>query len=126
MKTHNELNAIVASITYKPGWEIIFSSDSDGRPFIQIAASTLDSISNEMTAWKSGKSYLSPHMCTQEVVGAVFGQIRAAEEHEMKEFFRYKGASIFNPHLDPDVLAEVAKKKSSFNLRDNPMSMIEA
>ena len=65
-------------------------------------------------------------MCRQEIVAAVYGAIEKAELHEIREFFRYKGASIFNPHLDPDVLAEVAKKKSSFNVRENAMSMIES
>ena len=64
-------------------------------------------------------------MCRQEVVSAVYGAIEKAELHEIREFFRYKGASIFNPHLDPDVLAEVAKKKESFNMRDNAMTMEE-
>lgn len=76
-----------------------------------------------------GDFYIDAHqenwMCRQEVVGAVFGAIRAAEEHEMKEWFTYKGARIFNPHLDPDVLAEVARSKSSFNFRENAMSMEE-
>ncbi len=45
--------------------------------------------------------------------------------HEVREWFRYRGASIFNPHLDPDVLADVAKKKASFCVRENAMSMEE-
>jgi hypothetical protein len=64
-------------------------------------------------------------MCRQEVIAAVYGAIEKAELHEVREFFRYKGASIFNPHLDPDVLAEVARKRSSFNLMENAMSMDE-
>lgn len=44
---------------------------------------------------------------------------------EMREFFRYRGASIYNPHIDPDVLVDVARKASSFNMRDNAMSMTE-
>lgn len=65
-------------------------------------------------------------MCRQEIVGTAFGLIRDAEEHETREWFRYRGASIFNPHLDPDVLVEVARKKTSFVTRTNAMSMEEA
>ena len=64
-------------------------------------------------------------MCRQEVVGVVFSAIEKAELHEMREFFRYRGASIYNPHIDPDVLVAVAKKASSFNMRENAMSMTE-
>jgi hypothetical protein len=77
------------------------------------------------TSWAGGKVYLSDHMCRQEVVSAVYGAIERAELHEIREWFRYKGASIFNPHLDPDVLAAIARKKSSFNVRVNAMSMDE-
>ena len=122
--TIEQMKSLVEACTYKPGWEIIFDNDGE-RPFVQIAATTLCSVSGEASAWKSGKTYLSPYMCRQEVVSAVYGAIEKAELHEIREFFRYKGASIFNPHLDPDVLAEVAKKKESFNMRDNAMTMEE-
>ena len=122
--TIEQMKSLVEACTYKPGWEIIFDNDGE-RPFVQIAATTLCSASGEASAWKSGKTYLSPYMCRQEVVSAVYGAIEKAELHEIREFFRYKGASIFNPHLDPDVLAEVAKKKESFNMRDNAMTMEE-
>lgn len=75
--------------------------------------------------WRSGKRYLSVHMCRQEVVGAVFGLIKDAEVHEIHEWFRYRGASIFNPHLDPDALAVLAKRKDAFVVRENAMSMTE-
>ena len=64
-------------------------------------------------------------MCRQEIVSAVYGAIEKAELHEIREWFRYRNASIFNPHLDPDVLAVVARKRSSFNTRANPMTMAE-
>jgi hypothetical protein len=129
--TREGMAEIIGNITYKPGWEILLGQ-SDGRPYVQLAVSeesdlTLDPTgkTTERTPWKSAKRYLSEHMCRQEVVGAVMGLITDAELHEVREWFRYKGASIFNPHLDPDVLAEVARKKASFNIRTNAMSMSE-
>lgn len=127
MMGYEDIANIVNQIRYKPGWTIKFRWLPEDRPFIQIEVSELSDASlspftGEREAWKSGKHYLSKHMCRQEIVGAVFGAIKAAEEHEMREWFRYKGASIYNPHLDPDVLAEVAKKKTSFNLRQNAMN----
>jgi hypothetical protein len=125
----HEMKTIIDSITYKPGWTILLRSD-DGRPYIQAEVGiesdlTMDPTrrSTERTPWRSAKHYLSVHMCRQEVVGAVYGLIRAAEEHEMREWFRYKGASIFNPHLDPDMLAFLASRKHAFNTRESPMTM---
>ncbi|MCC5780552.1 hypothetical protein H7H48_15935 [Nitratireductor sp. B36] len=127
--TPKELSEIVSSITYKPGWIVHLKADF-GRPYLQLEVTTetdasLDSYLRDgtRTPWKSGKRYLSPHMCRQEVVGAVFDLIKAAELHETHEWFRYRGASIYNPHLDPDALVEVARKRSSFITRENAMSM---
>jgi hypothetical protein len=123
---------LVEAITYKPGWTIEYGTQ-DNRPFIQATVDersdlTMDPTgkSQERQPWKSGKRYLSPHICRQEVIGAVLGLIKDAEMHEVHEWFRYRGAAIYNPHLDPDVLVEVARRKSSFNVRVNPMTMEEA
>lgn len=128
-----EMFLLVKEITYKPGWTIELRSEgAGGRPYVQIevderSGASLDSHARDgtRTPWKSAKRYLSPFMCRQEIVGAVFGLIKDAEEHEIREWFRYRGASIFNPHLDPDALVEVARKASSFNVRENAMSMVE-
>jgi hypothetical protein len=128
----SEQTAIVESITYKPGWSFHLNYEANGRAFIQIEVDERSDLtadptgkSARRTPWKSGKRYLSPYMCRQEIVGAVFGLIKDAEMHEIHEWFRYRGASIYNPHLDPDVLVDIAKKRSSFNVRENAMSMEE-
>lgn len=131
-----EIREIVEAITYKPGWTIEIKLEGNlsqgGRPFIQLSVdersdATLDPTgkTTERTPWKSAKRYLSYHMCRQEIVGAVMGLITDAEMHEVREWFRYRNASIFNPHLDPDALVTIARKASSFNVRANAMSMIE-
>jgi hypothetical protein len=122
---------IIGRITYKPGWAILMGMDGE-RPYLQVevsaeAEASMDSHTRDGTRapWKSGKRHLSLHMCKQEVVGVIFDLIKGAEMHEVHEWFRYSGASIYNPHLDPDVLAIVAKSKHSFVVRDNAMSMEE-
>lgn len=132
-----EIADIVDACTYKPGWRIYLRADLEtagkktDRFYIQLevdatARAAVSSVAPyPIEPWKSGKRYLSLHMCRQEIVGVIFDLIKAAEDHEMREWFRYKGASIYNPHLDPDVLAAVAKYKDSFVMRDNAMSMEE-
>lgn len=119
MMTTTERQAIVNAITYKPYWKINLIEKTDDRPYIQIH---YDPPAGQ--DWYGGKVYLSPHMCRQEIVGKCFGAIQAAESHEMREAFRYKGASIYNPHLDPDELVKVAKKLSNFNVRDDAMGKL--
>lgn len=120
-----QIGEILSKVSYKPNWHIALYGTPDNM-YIQLEVSdSLCSVSRETVDWKSGKRYLSKWMCKQEIVGAVFGLIKDAEEHEMREWFRYKGASIFNPHLDPDALANVASKAANFNCRENAMSMVE-
>lgn len=136
--TKREITEIVGLIAYKPGWSVSIDRDYDddrslGRLYVQLAVSALAEASRDPTdrtrfrcvPWKSGKRYLSPHMCRQEIVGVVFGLIQDAEMHEVREWFRYRGAAIYNAHLDPDVLVEVARKASSFCVREDAMAMSE-
>tara|TARA_R100001594_G_scaffold1048_1_gene4335 strand:+ start:5507 stop:5926 length:420 start_codon:yes stop_codon:yes gene_type:complete len=122
-----EINSIVGQITYKPNWDIqVHTKVGTDIPYIQIhVTDSIDTVTGEPCNWSSGKRYLSFHMCRQEIVGVVYGLIEAAEIHEMREWFRYKGASIYNPHLDPDALVKVARRAKNFNCRENAMSMEE-
>lgn len=126
-----EIAKIVSAITYKPGWTLRLGRDGK-RLFVQAEVSIESDLTRDPTGrtdgrtpWKSGKRYLSSYMCRQEIVGTVFGLIQDAEMHELREWFRYRGAAIYNPHLDPDVLADVARRKTSFCLRQNAMTMEE-
>lgn len=128
-----EAQAIVDACSYKPGWTIKLHCEGTQTPanmrpklYVQLSVTPAPgAVSPHGGApevpWKSGKRYLSPHMCRQEVVGVIWGLIKDAETHEAAEWFRYKGRCIYNPHLDPDVLAEVAGKATSFNVRHNAM-----
>lgn len=122
MLDDSQLSGLVSACTYKPGWRLNFNASHGNRPaYIQWEVDGLDSSTGKPTQWKSGKRHLSPHMCKQEVVAAVFSLALQAEEHECREWFRYRGSCIYNPHLCPDALAELASKKSSFNIRQNAM-----
>lgn len=123
---------IVGLISYKPGWSILVRQDDDRSVYLQVsvtdeADASLDSAKRDGTRapWRGGKRYLSKHMCRQEIVGVIFDMFKAAEMHEIHEWFRYRNASIYNPHLSPDVLADVARKASSFVVRANAMTMEE-
>lgn len=127
MITESDVKRVVEACTYKEGWTFLCVGNiEDGSMFLQVSVSEKVgrcSITGKPVAWKGGKKYLSRFMCQQEIVGAVFAIIKSAEEHEMLEMFRYKGASIFNPHLSPDALVAVASKKVNFVTRDNGTSM---
>ena len=114
---------ILDLITYKQGWYLRVHDGDGRRQYMQLHCDVgIDSRTGEHAPWVSGKRYLSAFMTTQEVVGVAFDLIKTAEMHECAEWFRYKGASIYNQHLSPDVLAEVASKASSFEVRPDSMT----
>lgn len=122
-----EFESIILSITYKPGW-YFRTGFEEGRMWVQVGVTeeaeiSFDPIAGERVPWRGAKHYLSPHMCRQEIVGTVFHAIERAELHEVHEWFRYRGRSIYNPHIDPDVLVGVAKYAKNFNTRKNAMTM---
>jgi hypothetical protein len=125
--THGEIALCIQNCSYRQGW--FFEVDVTG-PLVTFQLACIEERSTQdprdasvFTPWKTGKKHISPQSCRQEVVALVYESIVAAEMHEIREWFRYKGAAIFNPHLDPDVLHGVARKASSFNVRENAMDM---
>ena len=124
-----EFKSIIEQITYKSGWYFRTGVEF-GRMWVQVGVTedaeiSYDVIEKKRVGWRGAKHYLSEHMCRNEIVSTVHHAIVRAEMHEVNEWFRYKGRAIYNPHLDPDVLVEVAAKKSSFNTRKNAMTMEE-
>lgn len=126
-QTWEEFTDIITSITYKPGW-YFRTGVEQGRMWVQVGVTeeaeiSFDPIEGKKVPWRGAKHYLSPHMCRQEIVSTVLHAIERAEMHEVHEWFRYKGRSIYNPHLDPDALVEVARYARNFNTRKNAMTM---
>lgn len=120
---------IIDQITYKQGW-YFRTGIEDNRMWVQVGVTenaeiSYDPIEGKRVAWRGAKHYLSLHMCRNEIVGIVFHAIERAEMHEVREWFRYKRRAIFNPHLDPDALVELASKAANFNTRENAMTMEE-
>lgn len=115
MLTRIDVEAILAEIGYKD-WEVRLGWD-DGHWEGSACAGDLywvDGTDNwiQVRFHDKGKLQscrkwrLSVHMTTSEVVQTVFAAIKAAEEHETREKFLYKGVNIFGPHFSVDQLAE--------------------
>jgi hypothetical protein len=124
-----EFGAIIGQITYKPGWYFRVGIEGE-RMWVQIGVTaeadiSFDPIEGKKNPWRGAKHYLSQHMCRQEIVSTVHHAIERAELHEVNEWFRYKKRAIYNPHLDPDKLADFAAKWDNFNVRENTMTMEE-
>lgn len=108
---------IVRRVEYRDGyrWEVaIDQKDPAGRVYVQLLHVRPDAVTGEIGEGRGGKRYLSPHMTDSEIVRALFGAAKAYEEHEVREWFKYRprdqqeARPIFGPHGDVDMLWRVA------------------
>jgi 2,4-dienoyl-CoA reductase-like NADH-dependent reductase (Old Yellow Enzyme family) len=114
---------VVERITYKKGWRIGVHA-KDKRVYIQLHVAGVDATTGRRATWSSAKAWVSDFACDQELVGVVFKLIKDAEMHELREWFRYRDAAIYNPHLNPDALVKVAQDKSNFMVRADSMTNV--
>ncbi len=103
-----EFTAILSQCKYKH-WEFeVHEIGSSGETWLQLSWVGPDTDTDEYAELKSRKWKLSPFMTKSEVVQTAFKAVMTAEEHETREAFKYRGRSVFGPHLDVDTLWEVS------------------
>ena len=108
--TLNPLRFLLRNITYK-NWKFNLSLEGKTR-FLQIVF---------LESCACGKGGVYEHRCHKwrvstritesEFVQLVFSAVRQAEEHEMRENFQYKKASVFGPHFDVNSLVKLYEGK---------------
>jgi len=109
MKRLVEIKEIVKNITYKKGWKVNVYLDGETRPILQVVFLGEDEQTGVIEEQRSRKWFLSYHMTTTEIVYTALKAIQAAEEHETREFFKYKGVRIANPHFSVDNIIDMVK-----------------
>lgn len=95
---------VVKQISYKDTWRILLGSKSASgamiTAYIQVVLPG--------GQWRGRKWLISEHMTEGEIVQTCLMAFLAAEEHEAREAFTYKGKTIFGPHLSIDNLIAIA------------------
>jgi hypothetical protein len=90
-----------------------------GRPFLQIVCDEgICNVTGKPMKWTSRKWFLSPHMTDGEIVQTALKACLTAAEHEIREKFKYRGMSIFDPHYDIEKLVELRRNPDSIKERD--------
>ena len=104
--TFEETAQILFEIQYKD-WDFVLYQ---GSPmWLQVQFKTRHCTTGEEYVAKGRKWFLSPHMVKSEIVGTVFKAVLTAEEHEVRECFKWKGKAVYNPHIDVEALASVCE-----------------
>lgn len=97
---------IVARVSYPP-WMIVVRPDK-GHAYLQVRDDEgRCNQTGEQNPWGGRKWRLSPHMTDTEIVKTALKAVLSAVEHETLENFKYRGVSIFDPHIRVDDLVEM-------------------
>ena len=108
----HEAGEIVRQLSYKPGWKIYIWEPTEGDLYLQVTFSSPCTVTGEKEEQFGRKWRISKYMTKSEVVLTAFKAVLAAEEHECRERFRYRGEAILGPHFDVDSLVELCRNES--------------
>lgn len=109
MRAFSEVRELLDKVAYKAHWVLRVDTDHDsGRTYLQWQFYGACSVTGASQWHNCRKWYLSPHMTDGEIVQTAFAAALQAEEHECREFFKYDGHVIMNPHLSLEALTSRA------------------
>jgi hypothetical protein len=105
--------AVLGAVQYR-NWIFRIGEDSDSA-WLQVAFMApdiplcSDSVIEDLTKvadaeWRGRKWRLSAHMTEGEIIRTALMAVLAAEEHEARERFLWRGRAIFGPHMLPEAM----------------------
>jgi len=101
---HTGIQCLFQDVTYKE-WSFYIGRKGDVIYLqVQFLAEDSDKKNSKMSIQKGRKWMLSKHMSKSEIIQTALKAVLTAEEHEIREQFKYRGKAVFAPHIDVDVL----------------------
>ena len=110
------IQQLLENVRYKD-WRFQVLTRGD-HLFLRVIFEAPDLVTKNPEIQKGRNWYLSPWMTGSEILNTAFLAVKTAEEHEMRESFRYKGKAIYGPHFDVEALVEIAQQKR-FDVREH-------
>lgn len=108
MYTLQQIQEIVNQITYLD-WKFRLFDDGN-RALLQVQGNGICPKTGERVEWTGRKHAISFHSCRNEIIRTAKLAIDRAVQHEVDEQFRYRGVAIFNPHMNYDLVVEMANQ----------------
>ena len=109
MRTFNDFRELLDKVTYKNHWALRVDTDRESdRTYLQWQFYGPCSVTGNKQWHNCRKWFLSPYMTDGEVVQTAFAAALQAEDHECREFFKYDGHVVMNPHLSLEALVSRA------------------
>ncbi len=108
MMTFDDMRGVLDHVRYKRGWSLLVRSETNNI-YLQWVFDGPCADTGEIKPQHCRKWRLSVYMTEGELVQTAFAAALAAEEHECREFFGYKGVRVFGPHIKFSALMEAAQ-----------------
>lgn len=107
--TIKEMREVVGEVSF-PDYQFFVGESSHGFLYLQAEYDEADTITEIVERQYTRRWALSPEMTKSEIVSTVFKCILASMEHKTREWFKYKGKAIYQPHQNVDDLLEICEK----------------
>ena len=97
--TFLQAQALVAHVTYKPGWTIRLTPVSDGQAELYVESPTWLSVVGTQKVSLHRTSIIDLEVVTEErLTRLVEYELGVLERHEMREWLRLDGVCVSQPH----------------------------
>jgi hypothetical protein len=103
-------------------WVGSLNDDPQGPLYIQVMFDAWDLKTETSQVQYGRKWFISRHSTTSEIVQTALMAVLAAQEHEVREEFRYRGKAVFGPHFDVE---ELSKRLPAMDLRSPVKSPVQ-
>lgn len=116
MLTHQEAQHLINEIQYLPGWKLMWIplGYNETYSFMYWKFHDAEGL-QECREWLIDLRKATPSDIVQTALRAAID----AQEHEVREQFRYKGKRIYGPHFNPESLVELARFKKNLSLKES-------
>ena len=107
--TFSDASLIIGRISYKPNWNLCLKEVTDTIWLLSASFITVDSVDARPTSLETRYWLVDPTFSEYDIVYTAFLCLEEAENHEIKEFFKVDGVSIFNPHITMSARKEAVR-----------------
>lgn len=104
------MRAVVEEVNF-PGYEFFVGESMHGFLYLQAEYDESDTLTGVVERQHTRRWALSPEMSKSEIVATAFKCILTSMEHKTREWFTYRGRSIYHPHYDVDSLHSICEER---------------
>lgn len=93
-----QMQAVLDQVTYKPGWKFtVYQGEWEG-PHVVITTQVIDAYDPTQSTVLDVHSSLPPMRDEDQLMEWLAWRLGRIEVHEMREFLKFDGQPVFDPH----------------------------